>query len=293
MSDYSKIIDAYPLSQMQEGMYYHCELEPQSDIYHDVFSLHIQSPWSETEFVTAGERLVARHPILRASFDFRQFSRPMQLIHAEGVIRFRYICLDPDDDADRQISREIALLQASRFDLSQPTLIRFTVLRRGRDDFQLLGDAHHMILDGWSMASLLTELFQRYLQNLRLLPETPYPPLRSSHKAFVKEEMNTAQGAEAKIYWQQQLSSMQYHSLSTDGGSLPVAPAPREIAEVEQAIDVDTSNKLAVLAKRLGVGLPTVLLAIHARVMALAMNRATIISTVTVNGRLEQSRSWR
>src|SRR6185369_16648448 len=65
--------DAYPLAQLQGGMIFHSELSPESDIFHDVHSFHLQVPLDMQVLGRAVERVVERHPLLRTSFDLSNF----------------------------------------------------------------------------------------------------------------------------------------------------------------------------------------------------------------------------
>lgn len=48
------------------------------------------------------------------------------------------------------------------FDVTKLPLIRFYVHYLTDSEFQLSIVGHHAIIDGWSLVSLLTEIFQRY-----------------------------------------------------------------------------------------------------------------------------------
>ena len=50
--------------------------------------------------------------------------------------------------------------------MTRPGLIRFRLHRRSRESFQFSKIEHHAILDGWSEALLLTEMFGRYYSHL-------------------------------------------------------------------------------------------------------------------------------
>ena len=183
----SKVIDAYPLSKMQMGMYFHYITEPEKFLYHDVFNLELATTWCASAMEKAIEETLQGHPALRTAFEFEKFSQPLQLVHDKGVVRLTCETI-PDDgqDAEHFITQRIEQLEQQPFDLHAPSQIRFTVLLRNEREFQLLVDAHHMILDGWSMASLLTELFQRYLNHTGIADFQVQPQPTVAFKDFIK-----------------------------------------------------------------------------------------------------------
>ena len=81
--------DAYPLASMQLGMLYHTELTRDEELpaYHNVFLFDIDSAVDPGRFAAAVQQVVARHPILRTSFDLRRFSEPLQLSTAGCICR--------------------------------------------------------------------------------------------------------------------------------------------------------------------------------------------------------------
>ena len=55
-----------------------------------------------------------------------------------------------------------SFLQADRekgFNLSKAPLLRLTLARKTQNDYHFFITHHHMLLDGWSMALLLKEVF--------------------------------------------------------------------------------------------------------------------------------------
>src|SRR5438270_374651 len=73
--------DAYPLTMLQAGMLFHSELNSEAAVYHHIFSFHLQARFDATHFKDAAGQLVARHPVLRTSFDLAGFHEPLLLVH--------------------------------------------------------------------------------------------------------------------------------------------------------------------------------------------------------------------
>ena len=61
-------------------MLFHSIERAESTMYKDVFRYRVAMPWREEKFIEAFDRLVARHPALRSSFDLSQHSVPVQVV---------------------------------------------------------------------------------------------------------------------------------------------------------------------------------------------------------------------
>jgi aryl carrier-like protein len=157
--------DAYPLTMLQAGMLFLMEYHPDSAIYHNLSSVHLRAPFDEGHFLAAVEHLVARHATLRTSFDLGRFSEPLQLVHRAARLPVTIADLrgQAPEEQERAISDWFAGEQAHRFNISRPPLLRFAVHRRNDDSFQFSWSEHHAIIDGWSVATMLSELFQHYM----------------------------------------------------------------------------------------------------------------------------------
>ena len=64
-------------------MLFHSTRRTESTMYKDVFRYRVAMPWREDEFTDAFDRLVARHPALRSSFDLTEYSVPMQVVGSQ------------------------------------------------------------------------------------------------------------------------------------------------------------------------------------------------------------------
>ena len=279
----SGILDVYPLTAMQRGMYFHAEVDRDEILYHDVFSLRLVTPWDEPSFRSAIESVLADHPVLRTSFEFNRFSQPMQVVHADGVLRLTVH--DPgfrsEGEAESFVREQKSQLEQQAFDLNERSLIRFTVIRRSEDDFQLLVDAHHMILDGWSMASVLTGLFRYYLSNLGPRPSQSPFRCNTSFKDYVKAEIAEIRGDAGREFWRDYLADLDYRPLALGG-----VPGPARVRALKVPL-VGHSHSLKALARAEGFSLKELLLAVHLRVCGFVLGATEVCSATISNCRLE------
>ncbi|HEX7180736.1 MAG TPA: amino acid adenylation domain-containing protein [Thermoanaerobaculia bacterium] len=283
------IADAYPLARLQAGMLFHSELEPETAVYHDIFSSHVRVPFDEERMRQAVDRMVALHPALRTAFGLSRFSEPLQLVYE--TIETPLVVEDLRELAPEEQSRAVAdWLEAERhrpFDWTRPPLVRFHVHRRNDDTIQFTLSFHHSVLDGWSAATLQTALFRHYLSLLRA-PSAELPderPPAATYRDFVAQERRVLRSPEAQELWRRQLSG-------ATASRLPRWPVPA--VEKPQARDVvvdvpaEATAGLRRLARSAGVPIKSVLLAVHLKVVAYLSGQPDGLTGVVANGRSEQ-----
>ena len=154
--------DAFPATALQLGMLFHSMERADSTMYKDVFRYRVAMPWREEEFTEAFDRLVARHPALRSSFELNQHSVPVQVVRARVPRAFDVVT--GADDAD---VRDVHGGPAQRNSMTSSGGPLYSLRAFVRDDgVDLVFAFHHAILDGWSVANLIRELLQDYLFRL-------------------------------------------------------------------------------------------------------------------------------
>src|SRR6185369_2644562 len=281
--------DAYPLAMLQTGMLFHGELGTEASTYHNTVSVHLSARFDLACLYLALQRLASRHPLLRTSFAFSCFSEPLQLVHREVCIPLETHDLralsaaEQEAELDRWFERETHRL----FDWSEAPLIRFHVHRRADDRFQLSWSEHHAILDGWSVAAMTAELGQDYLALLKQGPGAPQPPTSTSQfRDFVALERQVVADAEARRFWLDLLRDASLMTLPRLGER---PPEPPRIVSLPVTLPADITGRVQALANRAGVPLKNTLLAVHARVLALASGQEDLIFGVVNNGRLEEA----
>jgi amino acid adenylation domain-containing protein len=182
--------------------------------------------------------------------------------------------------------------EAHPFDPAMAPLLRFHVQIRSAETFQFNWSCHHVILDGWSAAVLLQEIFARYLRALGAMPETAEPlpaPPRLAFRDFVARERSTLASAGIRQRWQELLAESTFLRLPRWAGSGAAsrpgpAPRPRELA-----VPPEVGSRLAAMARQLGVSLKSMLLAAHLRVLGLLGGETDVTTGLVVNGRPEQA----
>jgi amino acid adenylation domain-containing protein len=279
--------DAYPLAALQTGMLYHSVYTEDSALYHNVSSFRFSGRLDGGALHASVAELLARHPVLRTSFDLSRFSEPLQLVHARVEPPLAVVDLRGIGAAEQERLLEQAFLaeKRERFDASRPPLLRFRIYRLDEELFQLLWTEHHAILDGWSVASMLAELFQLYGRRRHPHSELLPPPPGATFRDFVALERRTLEGEEGRRYWREQLDGVPRTSLPHWPGR-ELGSAPRMNA-LSSLLERDLVARLKRIARQAGVPLKSVLLAIHFRVLSQFVGQDDLVSGLVVHGRPE------
>ncbi len=280
--------DAYPLTEMQAGMIFHSEQEPGA--YHVVDSIKVQCVLDAEVLRMALEQVFVRHPVLRTTFDLGGFSEPLQIVHqwcgdSLAVHDLRH--LSPAEQ-EEVLAEYLQSVQSDYFDISELPLIRFSAHYLAADRFQLTVAAHHAIIDGWSLVSLLIEVLQRCLamQQGQVFAEKPLP---NAMLNLVVRERSALYSDTDRAFWKRWLSDATINSfprlISDDGGFNAYKD---HWPEVELRIPQALAGKLKQLAQSLAVSLKCVLLASHLRILSLLYGETNITTGLITSVRPEE-----
>ncbi|MEU6484916.1 amino acid adenylation domain-containing protein [Streptomyces sp. NPDC046887] len=174
------IEDVLPLSPLQEGMLFHALYEERNlDVYVAQIVIDLEGELDARAMRESVAALLRRHANLRASFRYEKLSKPVQVIPRDVEVPWREF--DLTGLGEQALSDELERLAAEdaahQFDLAAGPLLRFTLVKRGERSSRLMFHSHHILLDGWSTAQLLHELFEIYARrgDASGLPKpTPY-----------------------------------------------------------------------------------------------------------------------
>ena len=271
--------DAYPLADLQAGMLFHSALSPETAVYHDVFSAEIKTRWEEARLRGVLAEVSARHPALRTGFALSGYSQPLALVRREAALPLEVVDLR-GLEAEEQSARLEGWLEAEKrraFAWDAPPLVRLAAHRLGEDRFQLSLSFHHAVLDGWSVATLLAEVFARYAGEV--LPPAP----RLAYRDFVAAERRAVESAEAEGHWTGLLADRPRTRLARLPGRERAAAGGLGTFQVE--VPAEGAAALRRLAAEEGLPLKSVLLAAHLRAMSLAAGQAEVLTGLVANSR--------
>ncbi len=282
--------DAYPLTRLQLGMLFHAESSPEASVYQDVGSLLLRGRFEAQAIRAALAQLVARHPVLRTSFALTGFRAPLQLVHRAVELPLQIADLRHLAPAEQEQALEawFAAQQNAPFQLERAPLIRFQVHWRSETTFQFGWSVHHAILDGWSLAAMLTEVCRHYLFLLRAAVPPIGPAPGTTFRQYVALERQALELQECRRYWAAKLADAEVTMLPRLRAT-GAEPAARQARMRAVPLAPALSDELRRLAEAAGVPLKSVLLAGHMRVLSLAGGRQAALTGLVAHGRPEEA----
>ncbi|MFJ9607744.1 amino acid adenylation domain-containing protein [Kitasatospora sp. NPDC101176] len=158
----SAISEVLPLSPLQQGLLFLSEYDREgTDVYtiQLVLDLEELTDADAAALRTAAGLLLERHPNLKACFRHRKNGEAIQVVPTSVELPWREVAVTaapagPEEEFDRLAEED----RLRRFDLARPPLQRITLARAGGGRCRLIWTVHHILVDGWSMVSLISEL---------------------------------------------------------------------------------------------------------------------------------------
>ncbi|WP_422736337.1 amino acid adenylation domain-containing protein [Micromonospora sp. WMMD729] len=274
----ARLVDAYPLTPMQEGMLFHTLLSPGEADYLQQHVYRLTRPVDVAVLADAWREAVRRHPSLRTTVRWDDVAEPVQLVHEGHPPDVRVL------DGPVDLGRLLADERRDGLDLVTVPPVRLTLIRRTTDAIDLVLTFHHLLLDGWSLAVLLAEVLDGRRE--------PVAPLRRHLRWLADANRSTD-------YWKRLLAgfgeptALPHPPVPAPGSPAAADPPAEAAAQVglpgTRVARLPLSDRLrAALAARAadaGVTPYAVTLGAWALVLAGHADRDDVVVGVTVAGR--------
>ncbi|WP_329793948.1 amino acid adenylation domain-containing protein [Lentzea sp. DG1S-22] len=265
------VVDAYPLSPLQQGMLFHV-LEAPADtaVYWAQDVREIRGPLDVAALREAWRTVVGRHPALRSAFVWEGVEEPLQVVVGEVGVPFEVLDWTSVSDPGAALDE---LLDADRrrgFDVTTAPLLRVYVADRG-DRQWVVFTFHHLYLDGWSIPLVWDEVVAAYRGE-------PLPPVRPyrDYIAWLREQ------PPADDFWRTYLDGF------TSPTALPVDRTTRlhwEQGRRHRELPETVALRLEELARRERVTISAVVQAAWALLLASHSGDDDVVFGLTVSGR--------
>ncbi|MFH8409296.1 amino acid adenylation domain-containing protein [Streptomyces sp. NPDC018019] len=279
------VVDAYPATQLQLGMVFHTDVEPAQAVFHDLIRYRIDLPFDQDVLAGLLTAMVDAdgHEILRTSFALSGYSRPLQLVHAQGRVDLTVHDLSHLGEAERTalLDTWFEAEKSTGFVWDAPTQMRFFVHRADDASFHLSVSFHHAIIDGWSFSGLMARLLEDYRRTLAGQPRTEPVTAPLAYRDYVRLDLAAQQDTASRDYWTGLLAGAEYVKL-------PRLPEPgSRWAEAELLLEEGRYDRLAEIAARHRVSVKDLCLAAHFRALSLITRTRDVTTGVFGHGRPE------
>ncbi|HET9379809.1 MAG TPA: amino acid adenylation domain-containing protein, partial [Streptomyces sp.] len=272
--------DVLPLSPLQEGLLFHTVYHERSlDIYTARISVDLEGELDAAAMRASVAGLLHRHPNLRAAFRYERLSRPVQVIPRDVPLPWQEFDLRdlPEEEQAERLTEHTAAESERTFDLTAPPLLHFTLVHHGKNSHRLILAHHHILLDGWSVGRLMTDLFTLYAAGGDASALPPVTPYRDYLAWLAKQDRPASEEA-----WRTVLAGVEEPTrlVGDDSERAPVAPE-RLTVEVPAGL----SAALTESARKHDLTLNTVFQGAWAIVLGRLTGRSDVVFGGTVSGR--------
>ncbi|REF28155.1 amino acid adenylation domain-containing protein [Xenorhabdus cabanillasii] len=201
-----------PLSWAQQRLWFLTQLDPAAQTaYHMSTGLHLQGLLNQNALKAALDRIVARHEILRTTFESIEGTARQVIGDANGgfALTTEDISQLPESEKQTAVEKSAQHEAITPFDFTQGPLFRGHLLRLAEDEHILLLTQHHIISDGWSVNVLIYELSTLYHSFCQGLVD-PLPELPLQYTDYTLWQHQWLQGKVLENllnYWRNELQS--------------------------------------------------------------------------------------
>ncbi|RKT12184.1 non-ribosomal peptide synthase protein (TIGR01720 family)/amino acid adenylation domain-containing protein [Streptomyces sp. 1114.5] len=281
--DGRSVEDVYPLTPMQSGMLFH-SLGGDGDVYLTHFGAVLDGVADPQRLAEAFQRVVDRTPILRTAVVGADVDVPLQVVRRD--VRLPVTHLDWSGlSAQEQQARAQELwesLPALEVDLAEAPLMRLTIARLSADSVQVYWSTHHLLLDGWSFADALNQVFEEHAA-LGGAP-TPAPKPRRPYRDYV-QWLAEQDDAAAEAHWRRTMAGFAAATPLPYDRVPSTAHGARSSRDVNLRLPAERSRRLYEFAKGARLTVNSVVQGAWALLLARHSGEHDVCFGATVSGR--------
>ncbi|WP_126651528.1 non-ribosomal peptide synthetase [Chryseobacterium aureum] len=220
----SNIQDIYPLSPLQEGIYFHHLMSDRNtgDPYVLPVLLSFPSLDKRSAFIEALRFVINRHDVLRTCVLNDGFSQTVQVVLREVELNVEELSIDEKQDILSQVEQEQTAGNLY-MDLTHAPAVRVKVADDGANEkYYLILDHHHMMMDHIGNSKVIEEI------GLYLSGKADLLPAPALYRDFIGHTLNKKKQKESKEYFTERFGKIEsptypFHLVDTNmGGSTTI-----------------------------------------------------------------------
>jgi amino acid adenylation domain-containing protein/non-ribosomal peptide synthase protein (TIGR01720 family) len=277
------VVDAYPLTPLQQGMLYHVVTDADPGTYVNQSTFAVNGELDVGGFQAAWDDVIRRHDALRTSFVWDGVDRPLQIVHDRVALGWDIIDLRHLEGDERE-SRLQRMMQDDfdlGIDIAAAPLMRMQLARIDEDEWRWTWTCHHLIADAWSVQVILSELRELYARRTGATPAKDLvdPP---RFRDFVAARLDDDDGTER--HWRSRLAGFtEPHRLRVPG--MPTELDDDAFSSVTITIDRSTTADISTLARTHRVTMSSIASAAWAVVVSRWARTDDVVFGITSSGR--------
>lgn len=199
-----EVESVYPMSEIEKAMLYYSEVNKGAALYleQNLYNINYVD-FDINKFREVLSQLIQKHSTLRTGFDinnslhiiYRSYTPPIN----------EYDISDLDVDAQQQYIDEVRVRdRKEKANYTIPTL-KITFFKIQEEQYIMLLQFHHAVMDGWSLHAFLVELNNAYVELVKR-GELNLKPLKCTYHDNILQELSHKRNDDLKGYWVKELS---------------------------------------------------------------------------------------
>ena len=279
------ILRIYPLTSMQEGMLLKYMSEPLSTAYRLAYIYELNGVPTRQQAERVLERLAKKHEVLRTAIIYKNVSEPRQaILNRRLALTMRDI--EGCDDPAKEILKIRQEVLEGDFDPEDKPLFRLVVVKRSETSSYLIMSVHHMIIDGWSLSILVSDisgLFREEFSGIHSDPDSEETSMDGIYEKAVRESFVPDKRRGLNYFrgllkgYESPAEILSYEETAVDERSIS--------NEAVLCIDRDTTGDLLDLCRQEKVTISNAVELAWARVLSVYSRQNDVVFAKTVSGR--------
>ncbi|MGH3907542.1 MAG: non-ribosomal peptide synthase/polyketide synthase, partial [Pseudonocardiaceae bacterium] len=290
VADGRSVEDIYPLTPMQAGMVFHRISQADQGVYFQQLTFILDGVPDSQVLARAWQHVVDRTPILRSRVVWEGMIEWLQVVQRDVPVPVGYHDWTQLSDAQCQeeLLRLLARDRTEGLDLGTAPLMRLLLARLSDTEVQVVWTFDHVLLDGWSVFHVLSDVFACHTELRRHGPAVdgivPSLPFRRPFRDYV-QWLHEQDRREANEYWQRVLSSF------SEPTPLPYDRQPVDVHFAESCetvrfeLSTEQSGRLREVARRNGLTVNTLAQGAWALLLSRYSGQRNVVFGTTVSGR--------
>ncbi|WP_328491696.1 non-ribosomal peptide synthase/polyketide synthase [Streptomyces sp. NBC_00414] len=279
--DPGAVEDIHPLTPTQTGMLFHRLSQDDRGVYFQQLTFDLEGVPDPAALAAAWQRVTDHTPVLRGRVVWQDVPEPLLVVQRHTALPVTHLDWRglSEEERERRLRDLLDRDRAQGIDLDRAPLQRLVLARISDSGVRVVWSFHHLVLDGWSLFQVLSDVFAGHATAGR----EPLPDRRPfrDYVAWLRDR----DGAEAERHWRRRLADL------AEATALPYDREPREshraesVAAVRGTVDTATTRALEELARTAGLTLNTLVQGAWALLLSRQARRSDVVFGTTVSGR--------
>ncbi|MGH1365060.1 MAG: amino acid adenylation domain-containing protein [Calditrichia bacterium] len=275
------VTDIYPLAPLQEGILFHAIADKNAGHYHQQFCCVLKGEFDTARFKKAWLSVIQNHDILRSIFVWQGLEKPLQIVRKD----VQPVWIEDDwtmNDHNVQAEKLDMYLSDDRlrgFDVRYAPLMRFKLVRLNKDRLQFVWSFHHLLLDGWSIPILWSDVLTAYDSLGDTKTATSRKP--QQYRAFISWMMQQDK-SDAELFWRSHFKNL---TSPTSLEGLPKLNKAENPGRTAVQFTLEETRKLEKVASANSLTLNSVAQTIWAFLLSVYSYQDDVVFGTTVAGR--------